>query len=80
MAVVMLHSSAPTMSQGQVSSSFSTRSWVNWITRPAIFSYSSPESPKMPPSQASRLQNSGMFHSLKNSCMYRSLEADMFII
>ena len=50
------------------------------MTRPAMFSYSSPESPKMAPSQASFLQNSGMFHSSKNSCMYSSLEADMFIM
>ena len=62
-AVVMLHISDPTMSQGQVSSSFSTRFSVNWITRPAMFSYSSPESPQMAPSHAERLQSSGMFHS-----------------
>gem|GEM_PF-3614411 len=63
MPVVMLHISEPTMSHGQVSSSFSTRFLVNWMTRPAMSSYSSPESPQMAPSQADFSQNSGMFHS-----------------
>ena len=61
--VVILHSSLPTISQGQVSSSFSTQFRVNCITRPAIFSHSSPESPVMPPSQLDFSQSSGMLNA-----------------
>ena len=42
------------------SSSFSTRFRVNCITRPAIFSHSSPESPVIPPSQLDFSQSSGL--------------------
>ena len=63
MLVVMLHSSLPTMSHGQVSSSFSTRLRVNCTTRPAMFSHSSPESPVMPPSQLDFSHSSGMLNA-----------------
>ena len=67
--VVMLQSSLPTMSQGQVSSSFSTRFRVNCTPRPAMFSHSSPESPVMPPSQLDFSHSSGMLKASKSEAL-----------